>query len=126
MRNFADYNPPDINEHKSNVDGYDFDKRLKNVDGRVWEIVDEDSGGGTVDPPVSTVQTESFVLDADGKATLSVTGFAAILTDNSKYEIYFEGQRKFFTNGDFTYTSNIITSTNGADDEGLKCFLKIY
>lgn len=125
MNNFLDYNPPDINEHKSFVDGYDFDKRLKTVDGKVYEVVDEENGG-TIDPPISTLQTESFVLDAGGKATLSVTGFSGILTDNSKYEIYFEGQRKFFTNGDFTYASNVITSTNGADDEGLKCFLKIY
>ena len=58
MRNFADYNPPDINEHKSNVDGYDFDKRLKNVDGRVWEIVDEDSG-----VVLLTLQFQQFKLN---------------------------------------------------------------
>lgn len=124
MPNFEPYNPPDDLEHKSISDGYTFTKKTKVVDGRVWELVDADE---ILPPnPPSVPQTQSFVLDENGQAVLSVTGFAGILSDNSLYEIYFEGQRKFYTNGDFLFSGSTITSTNGADDEGLKCFIKIY
>lgn len=124
MPNFEPYNPPDYLERKSISDGYTFTKKTKVVDGRVWELVDADE----ISPPnpPSVPQTQSFVLDENGQAVLSVTGFAGILSDNSLYEIYFEGQRKFYTNGDFLFSGSTITSTNGADDEGLKCFIKIY
>ena len=124
MPNFEPYNPPDDLERKSISDGYTFTKKTKVVDGRVWELVDADE----ISPPnpPSVPQTQSFVLDENGQAVLSVTGFAGILSDNSLYEIYFEGQRKFYTNGDFLFSGSTITSTNGADDEGLKCFIKIY
>lgn len=71
-------------------------------------------------------QYEEFTLDANGSATLStITGFAALVGSgvHARYDLYMNGQKMYFNNGDFTVSGNTITFSPAA--EGNFCSLLV-
>ena len=99
----------------------------KNTQAELGELLDCILKYGLCDCSSSTTTTEpstggpteyEFTLSSVGTKIVSLPGFSAILSTPSKYEVFINGKKAYYNQGQFTYSSGTFTSTGGVLDDG--------
>lgn len=68
----------------------------------------------TTTGPTSGGPTEyEFILGSEGTKSISLPGFLEIIEDPSKYEVFIDGRKVYYNQGQFTYLTGVFSSTAG-------------